>query len=315
MSVASTAARPQRLHRYETANADSARWDAYRPRAGDIVVATAPKCGTTWTQMICALLVHGPELPAPLTRLSPWLDRLSPPIETVLADLDAQPWRRIVKTHTPLDGLPYFDEVTYVFCGRDPRDAYLSMMDNMQNASEATMAAVRARLGLPDSFVFPSDVNAFFRVWMTAPIHEWMDDGFPIGSVFGTARPFWAHRAAPNIHFLHYRDLTSDLEGEMRRLAGLLGIEVAEDAWPALVAAASFEAMRDGADDNAPGAHLGEWTRNDAFFARARMEEWRGVLNAENQALYEELAPVRVEPALRAWLEGGRALAGEPRGL
>ncbi|MGH6955243.1 MAG: sulfotransferase domain-containing protein, partial [Caulobacteraceae bacterium] len=99
-------ARPMRLHRYETPVADSQRWDAYRPRDGDIVVTTAPKCGTTWTQMLCALLVHGPELPAPLTRLSPWLDRLSTPIETLVRDLDAQPWRRIVKTHTTLDGLP-----------------------------------------------------------------------------------------------------------------------------------------------------------------------------------------------------------------
>jgi aryl sulfotransferase len=310
-----TVARPQRLHRYETANADSIRWDAYRPRDGDIIVATAPKCGTTWTQMACALLVHGPRLPLPLTRLSPWLDRLSPPIEAVLADLEAQPWRRIIKTHTPLDGLPYFDGVTYVFCGRDPRDAYLSMMDNMRNASEATMAAVRARLGLPDSFVFPTDVNAFFRVWMTAPVHGWETDGFPIGSVFGAARAFWPHRVLPNVHFVHYRDLSCDLEGEMRRLARLLRIEVADAAWPALVEAASFEAMRGGADDNAPGAHLGEWTHNHAFFARARMEEWRGVLSPENQALYEELAPLRVAPALRAWLESGRALAGEPREL
>src|SRR5580693_6663701 len=109
---------PERVHRYETVNADSARWDAFQPRGGDIIVATAPKCGTTWTQMLCALLVHGPDLPAPLTRLSPWLDQLWTPVDALVAELDAQPWRRIIKTHTPLDGLPYFDNVSYVFCGR-----------------------------------------------------------------------------------------------------------------------------------------------------------------------------------------------------
>jgi len=69
---------------------DSARWAGYQPREDDVVIATYPKCGTTWTQMICALLVHGPTLPRPLTRLSPWLDRLSAPIHAVIDDLERQ---------------------------------------------------------------------------------------------------------------------------------------------------------------------------------------------------------------------------------
>ncbi|HUO11373.1 MAG TPA: sulfotransferase domain-containing protein [Caulobacteraceae bacterium] len=298
--------RPARTHRYETAVADSARWDAYRPRDGDIIVATPPKCGTTWTQMICALLVHGRALPAPLTRLSPWLDRLSTPIGALAADLEAQPWRRVLKTHTPLDGLPYFDNVDYVFCGRDVRDAFLSMMDNMANASAATMAEVRERIGAPGDFTFPADANAFFPVWMTQPMHGWQQDGFPTGSVFGAAGSFWRYRSLPNVHFTHYRDLSRDLEGEMRRLAQALAITVDDDAWPGLAATASFKSMRAAADDNAPGAHLGEWTSNCAFFAAARVDAWRQGLSPENQALYAELAPRRVGPSLQAWLEGGR---------
>jgi hypothetical protein len=36
---------------------DSSRWDSFERRPGDIIICTPPKCGTTWTQMICALLV------------------------------------------------------------------------------------------------------------------------------------------------------------------------------------------------------------------------------------------------------------------
>jgi aryl sulfotransferase len=303
---------PERIHRYETAAADSVRWDAYRPRDGDIIVTTAPKCGTTWTQMLCALLVHGPELPAPLTRLSPWFDRLWTPVETLMDELDAQPWRRVLKTHAGLDGLPYFDNVSYVFCGRDPRDAFLSMMDNMQNTSAATMAAVRARIGLPDDFIFPTDPNAFFPVWMTAPIHAWVEDGFPTGSVFGAARAAWTHRRLPNLHFVHYRDLSLDLEAEMRRLARFLDIHIDPAAWPALAQAASFSQMKVHADETAPGAHLGEWSSNTAFFASARLDAWKDALSEANQALYQDLAAKRAEPGLRAWLEGGRGMAGDP---
>lgn len=292
--------------------ADSVRWDAYRPRAGDIVVATPPKCGTTWTQMAAALLVHGPRLPGPLTRLSPWLDRLAAPVEQVMAELDAQPWRRIIKTHTPLDGLPYYEEVSYLFCGRDPRDAFLSMMDNMQNASPATMAQVCERIGVPPGFAFPDDPNLFFRIWMTAPMYHWVEDGFPNGSVFATARTFWPHRRLPNVHLMHYRDLSLDLAGELRRLAAFLEVRVEDACWPALLEAASFASMKERADDTAPGAHLGEWSDNRAFFRHARLNAWREGLNAENQGLYEELAPKRASPQLRAWLEGGRGLAGDP---
>jgi aryl sulfotransferase len=187
------------------------------------------------------------------------------------------------------------------------------MMDHMRNTSAATMAAVRERVGLPETFVFPTDANAFFPVWMTAPIHGWVEDGFPIGSVFGAARAFWPFRQLPNVHFVHYRDLLLDREAEMRRLADALRVEIDAAAWPALIDAASFGAMRAHADEIAPGAHLGEWTSNRAFFARARLDAWREALSDANRTLYAELAPKRVGPALRAWLEGGRALAGDPR--
>jgi hypothetical protein len=300
---------PERIHRYQTAAADSIRWDAYRPRDGDIIVTTAPKCGTTWTQMLCALLVHGPELPAPLTRLSPEFDRPWRPVETLMGELDAQPWRRVIKTHTPLDGLPYFENVSYVHCGRDPRDAFLSMIDHMQNASDAIKAAVRARAGLPDDSWFPTDPNTCFPVWMTAPIHPWMEDGFPTGSVFHAARTAWPYRGLANLHFLHYRDMLLDIEGEMRVLARFLGIRVAPAIWPALARAAGFDEMKTHADETAPGAHLGDWASNSAFFARARLGEWVRALNHDNQALYRALAPNRAEPDLLAWLEGGRAAA------
>jgi len=72
--------------------------------------------------------------------------------------------------------------------------------------------------------------------------------------------------------------------------------------------------MRANADATAPGAHLGEWSSNTDFFRRSRLGEWREALSAENQALYETLSGKRLDPALKAWLEQGRA-AGDPKTL
>ena len=68
--------------RYRSNDEDSGRWLDFEHRPGDIVISTRSKCGTTWMQMICALLVFGsPRLPVPLSELSPWLDWLTAPAE------------------------------------------------------------------------------------------------------------------------------------------------------------------------------------------------------------------------------------------
>ena len=96
------------LPRYKTILSDSWRWNGFVFRDDDIVISTPPKCGTTWTQMICALLVfQTPELPDQLDRLSPWLDMLTRDLPSVVADLDAQRHRRFIKSHAPYDGLPH----------------------------------------------------------------------------------------------------------------------------------------------------------------------------------------------------------------
>jgi hypothetical protein len=298
--------RPQRIHTYTDFVFDSARWDGFHPRKGDIVVATPAKCGTTWTQMLCALVVHQtPELPLPLNRLSRWLERHTEPIEEVVADYDSQPYRRIIKTHTPLDGLPYRDDATYVFCGRDPRDAFLSMQDHMANISKESWREALARSNLPPDFAFPSDPNAMFPLWLTTGSFPWVSDGFPTGSVLYLSNTYWQFRHLPNLVFLHYADLTNDLDGEMRRLARALGFAIDEAKWPALVAAARFSAMKAHASETAPGAHVGEWANDSNFFRKARSGEWRSALSTENLALYEQAATEKLPPELKCWLEGG----------
>lgn len=298
--------RPQRIHTYTDVIADSARWDRFKPRKGDIIVATPAKCGTTWTQMICALLVHqSPHLPQPLTVLSRWLDRHTEPVEDVIAHFDNQPFRRIIKTHTPLDGLPYYDEVTYVFCARDPRDAFLSMVDHRHNLSQKTMEDVRRRGNMPENFSLTGGANEMFPLWLTRGPQPWMDDGFPSGSVLYLSNTYWRFRHLPNIVMLHYHDLTEDRDGQMRRLSAALGIAVDEKTWPSLVQAAGFTEMKSHASENAPGAHLGEWANDNDFFRKARNGEWHTVLTPENLALYDKVSAARLDPGLKLWLEGG----------
>ena len=96
---------------YRGVMVDSERWERFEHRPGDIVISTPPKSGTTWTQMLCALMIFdGPAFPAKLDAISPWLDMRIRSEDEVFAMYDRQTHRRFIKTHTPLDGLPLRDD-------------------------------------------------------------------------------------------------------------------------------------------------------------------------------------------------------------
>ncbi len=311
--------KPERLHEYKSPFMDTGRWADFEPRKGDIFVCTSYKAGTTWTQTICALLVfQKPELPGRLSDLSPWIEVITKPIENVLATYEAQTHRRFIKTHTPLDGIPFFEDATYLFCGRDPRDVFMSMRNHVDNTDEDRLRELQEQAGveLPDEEPqLPTEPNALFQLWLTTASFEWEKDGFPFWSHFSHARSFWEFRHLPNVHFLHYDDLRADLEGQMRRVANILGIEVEESLWPGLVAAASFDTVKANPEQYAPEANVGLWKDTSRFFHKGTTGQWQGALNEESLALYREVKRDRLSPEAGEWLEKGTLACGDPKDL
>ena len=117
---------------YRTWGFDSRRWDGFVPRDGDIVIATYPKCGTTWMQRIVGLLVFQDPAPVAVMDVSVWIDRRfgATPAEA-LARVEAQTHRRFLKSHLPADGLPLHDEVRYIHVARDGREVCLSFHNHV----------------------------------------------------------------------------------------------------------------------------------------------------------------------------------------
>jgi aryl sulfotransferase len=290
---------PAPLRHYTSSDEDSARWWDFPFRAGDIVVSTRSKSGTTWVQMICLLLVlASPELPDRLGRLSPWLDWLVEPKEEVFARLAAQAHRRVIKTHTPLDGVPLDDRATYIVVGRQPLDMAVSLYYHRDNIDRGRMAELT---GQPET-----------HLARQPPLHEWLvrfvawegDARAWLDTLPGTMLHLsdaWARRHDANVVLVHYDDLLADLDGSMRRLAGLLGIPVDEARWPAMVRAATFESMR--ADAPAPDADLGVLKDPAAFFRRGKSGEGRALLQPGELAYYRERVAAMAPDDLLAWLE------------
>jgi aryl sulfotransferase len=312
---------PERTQTYRNYLVDSSRWDGFRPRAGDIVLSTPMKAGTTWTQMICALLIfQKTRFDRPLTAISPWLEFSRVPLAEVLGTLEAQTHRRFVKSHLPLDGLPYFEHVTYLCVGRDPRDVFLSVEGHLDNIDFGAVTAHAADQGAqmpdlapplppPQLAATPEQRAERFHAWISDSGLPWQPGARPGASaILHHCASFWRFRHLPNLHFVHYADLQRDLAGEMRRIAGWLGIHVREQLWPDLLEAARFESMKKRADELVPNVDLGIWKSNERFFRSGSSGQWSSVLGEPQLALYRA-ALSRLPPDLARWLENGRAVS------
>ncbi|SBT53293.1 sulfotransferase domain-containing protein [Micromonospora auratinigra] len=285
--------------RHVSGISDSSRWDGFPFRPDDIVLSTPSKCGTTWAQMICALLIFGgPELPAPLTALSPWLDMRLRPLDEVRHVLDRQTHRRFIKTHTPLDGLPVAPGVTYLVVGRDPRDVAVSMSHHRGNLDDAVIRRLLPPAGpAPDRPRPPRPSDPRLRVL------QWLDED--LAGLVQHLADAWDRRHDEQVVLLHYADLSRDLAGQMRRLAGRLGIDVPECRWPDLVRAATFSEMRGRADRLAPDEGLGLFADPDRFFHSGTTGQWRDLLTAADEAHYQRRLAALAPAELRHWLHHG----------
>jgi aryl sulfotransferase len=294
---------PANPTRYTSADEDSGRWVGFPFRQGDIVISARSKTGTTWVQMICALLIfQTAALPDSLSSMSPWLDWLITPRGEVFDQLAAQSHRRFIKSHTPLGGLPVDAKVTYIVTGRHPLDMAVSLYHQGENLNRARIAELTGRAG-------PRPVGP--RI----PLHQWLlewieSDASPkesldsLRGVMWHLEDAWQRRDRQDVVLVHYEDLVANLNREMRRLAGRLGITVPETKWPALVDAATFAHMQSGAESIAPDP-AGIFKDPRAFFRRGSSGAGAEALTRVELEHYYLRTSKLAPPDLLEWLHRG----------
>jgi len=285
---------------YRNTISDNLRWKRLSPRPDDIVVCTPPKCGTTWMQtIVTTLLFQDGDVPGVVMKMAPWIDARFEPIDDIVARLDAQQHRRVMKTHTNADGIPWHAASSYIVVGRDGRDACMSQLNHMRNMRPevtAELAKTAPGEGIDVAAFAPpplDDVHEFFAWWVGSP--TW----------FGHVTSFWAHLDEPNVLFVHYNDMKADLEGEMRRVAAFLDIEVDEPCWADLVERCTFESMK------RRSAEIGEFSNfvggADTFLYKGTNGRWRDVLSEDELATFDRRAKEALPPDAYAWTTFGRA--------
>ncbi len=269
------------------------RWQDFKNNPGDVYVSTPPKCGTTWTTTIVTMLCHG-TTDVVSNELVHWVDANVVPLEETLNSLAAQQHRRCIKSHTPFDGMPYFEDATYIAVYRHPLDVLFSHRSHTRNWKDAP----------PDHPHF-GDANANLKSFVTQALDFEDYDGSILEAIIRHYLSFIAAPVPKNVLILHYADMLVDSHGAIQQIADFMEIEPNTGFMDAVQDATSFDNMKSGAERYAPFGNREFWRDATQFFKSGGTGNWTGELSEKSLALYRDRVSALLAPDELAWLEGG----------
>ncbi|CAN8004435.1 unnamed protein product, partial [Ixodes hexagonus] len=199
---------------------------AYRPLEGDIVLVTYPKSGSHWVQQVIQLILNRAE--SRLPSLSDTTKR-TPLLENHGTNwLDDVPLPRTIRTHLQKLRDNFSEDAKYVYVARSPWDCCVSFYH-----------AVR---GLPKYRFQEGTFEDFVEAFLAGD--------FGYGDYFDHVSCGYEHKDRPNVFFLRYEDLKTDLPSVVLRLAYFIGEEYGrmldnnDDLFERVLEKCGFEYMR-----------------------------------------------------------------------
>tara|TARA_R110002153_G_scaffold104022_3_gene241595 strand:+ start:8630 stop:9523 length:894 start_codon:yes stop_codon:yes gene_type:complete len=291
---------PKKTRDIQNHHLDSKIWDEFRFRDDDIIIATYAKSGTTWMQQIVSQLIFNGEEGLPVSEMSPWVDLRIPPKEVKLPIIEQQTHRRFLKTHLPIDALVFSEKAKYIYVVRDGRDVVWSLYNHHVNANNVwydalnnTPGRVGPEIGQPDS-----DPLVYFENWL-------VNDGAPFWSYWENVRTWWEARNLPNVMLMHFADLKADIEGQIRKIADFLDIQINEDTIGDIVKHCSFDYMKAHADQSAPlgGAFWDGGAKT--FIHKGLNGRWKKDMPKQLSEQYEQTALSQLGSTCSTWLKTG----------
>jgi hypothetical protein len=197
----------------------------YAAEAGDVFVATYPKCGTTWTQFIVYLLLRrGEPLPPGVG-----INDVFPHLEEVGEHaVRALPRPRLIKTHLPFERTPWHAGARYIYVARNPFDCAVSFFHHTR--------------GFVKHYDFADGTfDDFFECFVRGEVD--------FGDYFDHLLSWLPRRDAPNVLFLTYEEMLADPRAAVVAIGEFVGGGAASAAADAAVVSrvveqSSFDSMR-----------------------------------------------------------------------
>ena len=228
--------------------------------------------------------------------LSPWIDAdLGIPESEVSAALEAQNGRRVVKTHTPLDGFPVWDGVTVVTVYRHPLDVFFSLRKHYAN-----MTITRDG----DPMLWP--LHDSIRSFLLGTLDREDYNSKTLDSVASHYVQMLETDRTPKPVILHYSDMITDSRHTVARLAEIAEVDADDALINAVVDATSFASMKEKAADFVPAGGTRLFRSDGHFFDSGQSQKWLGKIDEQDLDLYEKrLAELIPDAGARDWLQHG----------
>ncbi|MBH1929331.1 sulfotransferase domain-containing protein [Serratia rubidaea] len=276
---------------------DSTIWNDFVFRDDDIIVASAPKAGTTWTQQIVAQLLFNGDGDVSIADISPWLDFRLPDRQTMLELYACQQHRRAIKTHLPVDALVYSPKAKYIYVARDGRDCVWSIFNHITNYSDELYRQLDSAEG-QNAAAPPKPSAAIEQYW-----RQWLAEESE--AFWHNIRSWWAIRSLPNLLLLHFNDLKQDMPGTIRRIADFLQIPIQEAYWPDILQHCSFDWMKQNGNKVAPLRGALWQGGGDTFIHKGVNRRWADVLSVQECVAYEQRTQRELGAECANWLSAG----------
>ncbi|KAI4968494.1 hypothetical protein ZWY2020_045824 [Hordeum vulgare] len=249
---------------------------AFVPRADDIILATQPKCGTTWIKALAftitnrsrygfdqhPLLTRHPQHVVPFIEIAGGVGANRP-------DIHALPSPRLLATHMPMSLLPLGTRSVgcrVVYLCRDPKDALVSRLHFENKVFPGT------NLSMDDAFGM-------------------FCEGFsPYGPFWNHCLEYWRESVArpDSVLFLKYEEIKSDPVDVVRKLAKFLGVPLTKEEESSGVAQevvrlCSFEKLTSLEVNQVGGVRHGDslFMNNSVFYRKGEVGDWANHMSQE----------------------------------
>jgi len=238
-------------------------------RADDVFIATYPRSGTTWMQMILYQLMSKGDMSFEhIYEVIPFLE-VSLRNGRILGQLKSP---RIFKTHLPYRVLSRYAG-RYIYLMRDGKDVLTSYY------------YFHKRYGH-----FHGDFSEFFNRFLSGQVQY--------GSWFKHVKEWSLKSAEPNVLLIHYEDLVQSLEACIKRIADFCEISDLDQKYDVLAKRCSFEFMKKYEKKFAPEYAPELKPPNDAkpvynihipFLRAGKVGAWRDIFTRDQEIAFNQV--------------------------